>query len=60
MVVIRDGRAQAPDREGSLEAGDELLFVTDPEHEQALADVLTPGTDRGQVVENVTLPSAFG
>jgi trk system potassium uptake protein TrkA len=41
VAIIRDGRAMAPERDGALEAGDELLFVTAPEHERALADGLT-------------------
>lgn len=41
VAIIRDGRATAPDRDGSLEGGDELLFVTSPEHEHELADRLT-------------------
>ena len=42
VAVIRDGRTQAPDPDGSLEAGDELLFVTAQADEQELADVLSP------------------
>lgn len=41
VAIIRDGRAMAPDRDGALEAGDELLFVTAPEDERTLADGLT-------------------
>lgn len=41
VAIIRDGRAMAPDRDGSLEGGDELLFVTSPDYERALADELT-------------------
>ncbi|MDO5682953.1 MAG: TrkA family potassium uptake protein, partial [Propionibacteriaceae bacterium] len=41
VAIIRDGRAMAPDRDGALEGGDELLFVTAEEHERALADELT-------------------
>lgn len=50
VAVIRDGRASAPDPDGSLEAGDELLFVTTPDHEQELADVLSPRGTSGRVV----------
>ena len=50
VAVIRDGRASAPDPDGSLEAGDELLFVTSPDHEQELADVLSPRGTSGRVV----------
>ena len=28
VAIIRDGHARPPDPDGSLEAGDELLFVT--------------------------------
>lgn len=42
VAIIRDGRTQAPDPDGSLEAGDELLFVTAQADEQELADVLSP------------------
>jgi trk system potassium uptake protein TrkA len=42
VAIIRDGRTQAPDPDGSLEAGDELLFVTAQVDEQELADVLSP------------------
>ena len=42
VAVIRDGRAQAPDVDGSLEAGDELLFVTGQVNEHDLADLLSP------------------
>lgn len=42
VAIIRDGRATAPDRDGALEGGDELLFVTSADYERALADELTP------------------
>lgn len=42
VAVIRDGRAMAPEREGALEGGDELLFVTAQEDESALARMLAP------------------
>ena len=31
-----------PDKDGSLEAGDELLFVTAPDFEHQLAEMLAP------------------
>lgn len=40
VSVIRDGMGMAPDRDGVIEAGDEVLLVVSPEHEQALADHL--------------------
>lgn len=58
VAIIRDGRAQAPDREATFESGDELLFITDPDHEQELANVLTPGTTTGHVVDNLSFPTA--
>jgi len=41
-AIIRDGRGMAPDRDGALEAGDELLFLIDPDHESELARFLSP------------------
>ena len=42
VAVIRDGHAHPPDKDGSLETGDELLFVTAQDYEQQLADMLSP------------------
>jgi len=42
VAIIRDGHAQPPDSDGSLESGDELLFVTAQDYEQELADMLSP------------------
>jgi trk system potassium uptake protein TrkA len=42
VAIIRDGHAQAPEPDGSLEAGDELLFVTAQDYEKELADLLSP------------------
>ncbi len=48
VAIIRDGHAQAPDPDGSLEAGDELLFVATEDFEKELAGMLSPrGTVRG-------------
>ena len=41
-AIIRDGRGMAPDRDGALEAGDELLFLIDPDHESELSRFLSP------------------
>jgi hypothetical protein len=41
-AIIRDGRGMAPDRDGALEAGDELLFLIDPDHEAELSAFLSP------------------
>jgi trk system potassium uptake protein TrkA len=42
VAIIRDGHAQAPDVDGSLEGGDELLFVTAQDYEHQLAEMLSP------------------
>ena len=42
VALIRDGHSQAPDKDGALEAGDELLFVTAQDYERELADMLSP------------------
>ncbi|QDP96595.1 TrkA family potassium uptake protein [Microlunatus elymi] len=42
VAIIRDGHAQAPDPDGSLEAGDELLFVATEDYEKELAAMLSP------------------
>ena len=49
VAIIRDGHARPPDTDGSLEAGDELLFVTAQDYEKELAEMLSPprGLDRG-------------
>jgi trk system potassium uptake protein TrkA len=41
-AIIRDGHARPPDNDGSLEAGDELLFVSAQDTERALAEMLAP------------------
>ncbi len=46
VAVIRDGHARPPDPDGTLEAGDELLFVTAQDYEQELAEMLSP---RGEI-----------
>lgn len=42
VAVVRDRHASAPDRDGALEAGDELLFVAAQDYERELADMLSP------------------
>jgi trk system potassium uptake protein TrkA len=42
VAIIRDGHARPPDPDGSLEAGDELLFVTAQDYEKELAQMLSP------------------
>ena len=46
-AIIRDGRGMAPDRDGALEAGDELLFLIDPDHESELSRFLSPRSHVG-------------
>ncbi len=46
-AVIRDGRGMAPDRDGALEGGDELLFLVDPDHEAELSRFLAPRQEKG-------------
>ncbi len=41
--IIREDRPIAPSRDDALEAHDELLFLTVPESEQALEQLLSPG-----------------
>lgn len=41
--IIREDHPIAPSRDDSLEAGDELLFITTPEMEDVLEDLLSPG-----------------
>ena len=42
VAIIRDGRAQPPDPDGTFEAGDELLFVTAQDYEKELSQQLSP------------------
>jgi trk system potassium uptake protein TrkA len=42
VAIIRDGHARPPDPDGSLEAADELLFVTAQDYEKELAQMLSP------------------
>lgn len=42
VAVVRDGRASAPEADGALEGGDELLFVTAADQEADLAATLAP------------------
>ncbi len=41
VAIVRDGLPRAPERDAALEVGDELLFVSSPEAEAALRDMLT-------------------
>lgn len=40
VAIVRDGIAHAPERDATLETGDEALFVVSPDHERELADTL--------------------
>jgi trk system potassium uptake protein len=42
VTVLRDGRVLTPDPQRSLEAGDELLFVSSPENEAEIELLLSP------------------
>jgi trk system potassium uptake protein len=55
VAIIRDDRAMAPDPDGALEDGDELLFVIGPEHERDLADHLTAEGTHPRVVSQAEL-----
>jgi trk system potassium uptake protein len=44
VTVLRDGRVLTPDPNRSLEAGDELLFVSSPENETEIEQLLSPHT----------------
>jgi trk system potassium uptake protein len=44
VTVLRDGRVMTPDPNRSLEAGDELLFVSSPENETEIERLLSPHT----------------
>lgn len=46
VALIRDGGAQAPDQDGALEAGDELLFVATEDREHELTEILAPRGNR--------------
>jgi len=41
--IIREDRPIAPSRDDALESRDELLFLTVPESESALEQMLSPG-----------------
>ncbi len=42
VAILRDGGINTPDRDRSLEAGDELLFVAVEEQEEEIATLLSP------------------
>ena len=51
VAIIRDGTGRAPERDGAVEASDELLFVVDPEFEAELAYYLSPRERAAVVVD---------
>jgi trk system potassium uptake protein TrkA len=42
VTIIRDGHVVVPTPDAAMEAGDELMFVAEPEDERALARLLNP------------------
>ena len=44
VTILRDGQVYTPEGEQPIESGDELLFVSSPEGESELQDLLSPGT----------------
>jgi len=42
VAILRDNTIQTPDSDRSLEAGDELLFVTPQDAEDSLSELLSP------------------
>jgi trk system potassium uptake protein TrkA len=42
VAMVRDGRVYGPERDATLEAHDELLFIAPPEAEEELEHVLAP------------------
>ena len=44
VTILRDGQVYTPTEEQPVETGDELLFVSSPESEAALQELLAPGT----------------
>ncbi|MBA8796309.1 trk system potassium uptake protein TrkA [Friedmanniella endophytica] len=51
VAIIRDGHSRAPEVDGALEAGDELLFITAQSYEDELAELLSPRGEPGRVVQ---------
>lgn len=48
VAILRDNSIHTPDRDRSLEAGDELLFVSAESSEQELSQLLSPKAPRPQ------------
>jgi trk system potassium uptake protein TrkA len=43
VTILRDGQVYTPTEEQPIETGDELLFVSSPESESELQELLSPG-----------------
>ena len=50
-AIIRDGRGLPPEPDSCLEAGDELLFLVDPEQERHLSRFLSPRQPKPAAVQ---------
>ncbi|WP_203566561.1 potassium channel family protein [Aestuariimicrobium ganziense] len=42
VAIVRDGAPLPPEKDGAIEAGDELLFIVSPEFEPSLKQMLAP------------------
>ena len=51
VAIIREDHPIAPSRDDSIEAHDELLFITTPDVEDELEDMLSPGVRRSRAAE---------
>ena len=56
VALIRDGHSRAPDPDGSLEAGDELLFITAQSYEAELAQMLAPRNGPAAINATASIP----
>src|SRR3954471_23280985 len=56
VAILRDGHVMAPSPDDPLEGGDELLFVTAPDQEEALHDIIatSPGMNSQSVNSQTT------
>ena len=60
VAIIRDGHARSPEPDGSLEAADELLFVTAQDYERELAEMLSPRVGTVSVSPTATISRVQG
>jgi trk system potassium uptake protein TrkA len=56
VAILRDGRVLVPSPDDPVEVGDELMFVTAPDQEEALHDVLSPGAATAHSVDDELVP----